>query len=277
MAGWNDCGLAISHGTRHTCAVDAHKRRGVLDALTEVHIFSTVTAVVGSLAVHSGSETMASVEQLLAPGVRQRRLAALARHITGRSAVAAAAAAAVLLPDPPPMVLPSGVEPWPSAWMPVPTYTHVPRFALSEFLSPDGAAFEHLEAEGFCVIKDMLQQSECEHVLDLMWLELEQRGAGIIRGQPETWGGKDAARWFGNQWGHSDTKWWVRGQPQFKRVWERIHSTDDLIVSFDGSVMWRPWGYDSEWRGIAQPLHTDGKDLETGVPSGIPQGCESID
>ena len=92
-----------------------------------------------------------------------------------------------------------------------------------------------------------------------------------MRGRPETWGGENA-RWFGNHWGHSDAKWWVRGQPQFKRVWARIHGTDDLIVSFDGQTTYRPWGHDPDWRGSAQPLHTDGKDAETGVPNGIPQG-----
>ena len=36
--------------------------------------------------------------------------------------------------------------------------------------------------------------------------------------------------------------------------------------------MWRPWGYNKEWRGNAQPLHTDGKDAFTGIPNGIPDG-----
>ncbi len=213
----------------------------------------------------------------------RRRLAALSRHFVtterGGKVPAASVAhdgvgtagCAVTLPEPPSMALPSGVEPWPSDWMPVPSYCHVPRFCLSEFLAPRGAAFEHLEAEGYVVLKSMLQESECQHVLSLMWTELEQRGTGIVRGCPETWGG-DNARWFGNQWGHSDAKWWVRGQPQFKRVWQRIHGTDDLIVSFDGSVMWRPWGHNKEWRGTAQPLHTDGKDYASGIPNGIPDG-----
>ena len=104
-------------------------------------------------------------------------------------------AAATAPPElgPPQMALPSGVEPWPEDWMPVPTYTHVPRFALSEFLEDGGAAFAHLEEEGFVVLKEMLQQPGCSHVLDLLWTELEGRGAGIVRGQPETWGGENGS------------------------------------------------------------------------------------
>jgi hypothetical protein len=37
-----------------------------------------------------------------------------------------------------------------------------------------------------------------------------------------------------------------------------LYGTDDLICSFDGLVLCRPWGLDPSWRVKANGLHLDG-------------------
>ena len=63
-----------------------------------------------------------------------------------------------------------------------PIYTEVPRFAAGSQESLD-----HLESEGFVVIKSALSPGEAEHALGLTWDYLEGLGTGIDRSDMSTW------------------------------------------------------------------------------------------
>lgn len=106
-----------------------------------------------------------------------------------------------------------------------------------------GEALAHLQEEGYVVIKDVLSETECADALAKMWQELEM-APGVSRTDPSTWGDDTT---FGNNWGHSDFLWFVRGLPNVRKVWEMIHKTDQLLVSFDGASLYRPWGINPEW------------------------------
>ena len=58
-------------------------------------------------------------------------------------------------------------------------------------------------------------------------------------------------------WGHDDFLWYVRGIPNVRKVWEQLHDTEDVIVSFDGANIQRPWGLNPEWRGGAGTLQAN--------------------
>lgn len=122
------------------------------------------------------------------------------------------------------------------------TDTHVPRFSMATTRGK-GEALAHLQEEGYVVIKDVLSATECADALEKLWQELEM-APGVSRRDPSTW---DDNSTFGNNWGHSDFLWFVRGLPNVRKVWEMIHRTDDLLVSFDGASLYRPWGIDPEW------------------------------
>lgn len=122
------------------------------------------------------------------------------------------------------------------------TDTHVPRFSMAT-VRGQGEALAHLQEEGYVVIKDVLNSNECGDALEMLWQELEM-APGVSRHDPSTWADDST---FGNNWGHSDFLWYVRGLPNVRRVWEMIHKTEDLLVSFDGASLYRPWGINPEW------------------------------
>jgi hypothetical protein len=63
------------------------------------------------------------------------------------------------------------------------TYTHAPRFAVSQ----GEAMLEFFHREGYAVIKSVLDKQEASHAMDLTWEYLESAGTGLSRGKPETW------------------------------------------------------------------------------------------
>jgi hypothetical protein len=57
--------------------------------------------------------------------------------------------------------------------------------------------------------------------------------------------------------GQSDFMWSVRANRQIKRIFARIRSTRDLLVSFDGCGVFRDWRYDPVWKTSAGWYHVD--------------------
>ncbi|HEY4941490.1 MAG TPA: phytanoyl-CoA dioxygenase family protein [Rhizomicrobium sp.] len=130
-----------------------------------------------------------------------------------------------------------------------PTYIQVPRFAPG---SAEGMAY--LEEHGYVVIANVLSADESRRALDLTWDYLEQLGTGVDRNDVTTW---DDDRWPtavhggilpGHGIGHSAAQWFIRAVPNVKTSFAAIWDTDDLLVSFDGMALWRPWAIRPEWK-----------------------------
>lgn len=81
---------------------------------------------------------------------------------------------------------------------------------------------------------------------------------GAVRGQPQTWAGSwlPATGLLAN-FAQSDGAWHVRGLPAVKTAFERIWNTEDLIVSMDVVIAWRPWCVNEGWRPQTEGLHLD--------------------
>jgi hypothetical protein len=138
-------------------------------------------------------------------------------------------------------------------------HQHVPRFNLSQPIQR-AAMLRFLEEEGFAVVASALTTAEAAHALDLTWAYLESGGTGIDRTDPSTW--RDGQWPFGPIGGdagigHSQQLWYVRGCPGVKQAWATIYNTDDLITSFDGMSLFRPWTIESNWRTDGPWYHTD--------------------
>lgn len=130
-----------------------------------------------------------------------------------------------------------------------PTYVHVERFPVG---SAESVAY--LEEHGYVVVADALTGKECEKALALTWDYLEQLGTGVDRNDWTTW---DDDRWPtvvhggilpGHGIGHSEAQWFIRGIPNVKKTFAAVWDTDDLLVSFDGMALWRPWSLNEAWK-----------------------------
>lgn len=47
---------------------------------------------------------------------------------------------------------------------------------------------------------------------------------------------------------HSKASWYLRTRPNIKKAFSSIWKTDDLIVSFDTFIAWRPWWINKSWK-----------------------------
>jgi len=129
------------------------------------------------------------------------------------------------------------------------TYTEVPRFDVA-----DANAYKHLEEQGFVVIANALATHEAQHAVKLLWDYLEELGTGIDRTDPGTW---DNNRWpiavhgailpsLGI--GHCAAQWFIRDIASVKQAFANVWNDEELLTSFDGVAIWRPWTYNKSWR-----------------------------
>ena len=145
----------------------------------------------------------------------------------------------------------------------------------------DRAAWlQHLGDEGFVVLRGAVPAAAVDRARDLHWDWLESLGSGILRDDPRTWhdrawpGMATAGFMQSHGGGHSAAMWHVREQPAVHAAFAAIWNTEDLIVSFDTALAWRPWwlhdaaapgaemgGQDQagqgEWRPRVERLHCD--------------------
>ena len=139
-------------------------------------------------------------------------------------------------------------------------YKEVPRFAAGSEESID-----YLDTRGFVVIGNALSGAEAERALGLLWDYLEGLDTGIDRHDIDTW---DDDRWptavhggilpsYGI--GHCAAQWFIRDVPAIRKSFAAVWNDDDLLTSFDGVTIWRPWTYNSRWRTNDGPswMHID--------------------
>lgn len=137
---------------------------------------------------------------------------------------------------------------------------YAPRFEPG---SPEASAY--LEENGYVVLRNALSKEEAATAIDLTWDYLEGLGTGVNRSQPETW--------VDDKWptvvhgailsfhgvGQCDAQWYIRSCKRVKRAFAGVWGTDDLLTSFDGMSLFRPWRLNPEWRTnpSASWLHID--------------------
>ena len=129
------------------------------------------------------------------------------------------------------------------------SYQEVPRFNVG-----DPEAMAYLEDQGYVVFANALSESESTHAVNLLWDYLEGLGTGIDR--------SDVSTWHDDRWptavhgailpslgiGHTEAQWFIRDVPNVKAAFAQVWDTDDLLVSFDGVTLWRPWNHNAAWR-----------------------------
>ena len=125
---------------------------------------------------------------------------------------------------------------------------------------------EELSTRGYTVIRSVAGEEEVETGRSMLWRWLETRGTGILRHDPDTWTDEAWPQWPGyKKYGtlkgegaaQQEAAWYLRGLAAVKQVFSKIYNTDQLIVSMDGIIVWRPWDRDESRRPASLSLHVD--------------------
>jgi len=137
-----------------------------------------------------------------------------------------------------------------------------PRFTLDgdkkDFLN-------YLEEHGYAVVANAAKKEDIEKAQSLLWDFLEALpGTKVRRSDVTTWDNK--VDWLPNPsngiihgfgFGQSDFMWHLRQLPKVKESFAAIWGTEDLLVSFDGGNIFRPWRYNPEWLTTGGWFHCD--------------------
>lgn len=155
--------------------------------------------------------------------------------------------------------------------------TPTPRFQVD-----DPGWLAHLNEEGYAVVADVASASEIEHAKDLLWQFLEE-SVGCQRSSPSTWTDERLERVGSvrngilNSMGicQSTFMWYMRTLPKAHQVFEQIWGTSELLVSFDGANIFRPWHHGFRktmcgWWHVDQGRGKQGRQAVQGLVSLFP-------
>ncbi|EKX51841.1 hypothetical protein GUITHDRAFT_134183 [Guillardia theta CCMP2712] len=116
-----------------------------------------------------------------------------------------------------------------------------------------------LASQGFAVISAVLRQDECAKAVDLAWDFVEAASKAknrvlkgdysnhVDRADPDTWHNGNWPRCVEGGIipfcgaGQSRCAWYVRSHHKIREVFAGLWQTEDLVVSFDGLLLWRDW------------------------------------
>lgn len=121
----------------------------------------------------------------------------------------------------------------------------------------------YLKENGYLIFKNVLNEKEIEHAMNLMWNWLEGLGSGIKRDDITTWTNENwpdrqkngVLAWNGI--GQSEFLWYLRSHSNIIQIFRQLWKTDNLLTSFDGAGIFRPWQYNNEWKTKSGWLHVD--------------------
>lgn len=169
--------------------------------------------------------------------------------------------------------------------------THDPLLDTSEaprFTVDDPGMVQHLQEHGYVVVRGILSPSERDTAEDLLW-EFMGDSAGWKRYRPSTWTDESFGRMGqmakglinGRGVGQSDLSWFVRTRQATKAAFARIWQDDQLLTSFDGISIFRPWHRGglaptiSGWFHVDQGTTLPGFQCVQGLVSLFDQGPET--
>jgi hypothetical protein len=124
-------------------------------------------------------------------------------------------------------------------------------------LADDANWLEHLKSHGFVVIRGVATAEQVDVAKDMLWDGIRDRSSHVIRDDPDTWNFPLHVAGIVPWLAQSAGAWAVRGWPGVKQAFARVWETDDLIVSMDAVLLWRPWWLQDTWRPSTEGLHLD--------------------
>lgn len=116
----------------------------------------------------------------------------------------------------------------------------------------------YLQEHGYVVIESILPQETREELMEKFWKDWTTCSPGFKREDTSTWTPENSPMMFAKGMAlfsglpHGDFAWSTRTQPNIRKVFEKVHGTNKLSVSFDGfSVFFSNKQKTPKW------LHTD--------------------
>jgi len=124
------------------------------------------------------------------------------------------------------------------------------RTPTTRYAITDPAWIAHLNEEGYAVVSEVADAGQLASAEGLLWDFLEQHTLWR-RHDPDTWtdaelekiGSVQNGLVNGEGMGQSDFLWFLRVLPNLREVFAAIWNTHDLLVSFDGAGIFRPWNH----------------------------------
>jgi hypothetical protein len=124
-------------------------------------------------------------------------------------------------------------------------------------LADEANWLRQLQDHGYVVIRGVADIEQVATAKSLLWEGICERHGHTTREDPRTWNFPCNEAGLVPWLGQSAGAWAVRGWPGVKRAFAHIWQTEELIVSMDCALLWRPWWVDSKWKPRTEGLHID--------------------
>ena len=131
------------------------------------------------------------------------------------------------------------------------------------FSSDDPRAREHLLDQGYAVFKAVVRPEQCNISLGHFWKWIRATSnQKVVPGNVDTYhhwpttvskGGILAYQGIGQ----SEFCWSIRTQPKVIDAFSTLWQNKDLLTSFDGACVMRPWTHDASWKTQRAWFHVD--------------------
>lgn len=136
---------------------------------------------------------------------------------------------------------------------------HPPRFDLA---TQPSEINNYLDEHGYVVVKG-LKEEEVERAKDLFWAFIDGYvGAerDIVRNDARSWTrfpGDSKTGILNGPIAHSEYLWFLRLHPIVTGLFSLVWGTDDLLTSYDGGNVFRPWSVDPKYKTKGGWWHVD--------------------
>jgi len=107
-------------------------------------------------------------------------------------------------------------------------------------IEDDGAWKDYLDEYGYVVIKDVLSQDKYYKVYEQFVRDWLHVSPDFSFSDEDTWTLDKCPMWwekgmvYSHGFGQSDFQWMLRTDENIVNIWERLHDTTELVVSYDG-------------------------------------------
>jgi hypothetical protein len=159
----------------------------------------------------------------------------------------------------------------PQAYAPYPRVLVLPDPPRYDIAAEEGrhALRSHLAQYGYAIVASCASHDEVDTLLSELWDFLEETvpGTAVRRNEPSTW---RAPNWLpdpmsgivsGHGIGQAACMWRARTLPRVRAAFATIWGTDDLLSSFDGANVFRPWHERPEWRTAGGWYHVSARNV----------------